>query len=340
MSSLNLNNDGYGLSFDLNAPFLSQVPSSSSAPYLGHHVVSEKSEIPFEILNPLVIHPNGNENMVPNNEGYFGNGQKNMSLENDEAENEAKNMFFETQKFMNSNLFIRGHWRPNEDAKLKALVAEHGPQNWNIIAENLPGRSGKSCRLRWFNQLDPKINRTAFSKEEEYKLLEAHNFYGNKWAAICKLFPGRTDNAVKNHWHVIMARRQRGQSSRKKRPAFQTPSNESLTSAIDESNSNFLKFNLATRPLINYQAYGLQMGLFGARNQEARDFGFDKIFSAMKGSSIGHMEKLKSVDQSNYSDSKSEVSVSESVATNRKNEAFLGDKIKKPFIDFLGVGYT
>lgn len=142
MSSLNLNNDGYGLSFDLNAPFLSQVPSSSSAPFLGHHVVSEKSEIPFEILNPLVIHPNGNENMVPNNEGYFGNGQKNMSLENDEAENEAKNMFFETQKFMNSNLFIRGHWRPNEDAKLKALVAEHGPQNWNIIAENLPGRSG------------------------------------------------------------------------------------------------------------------------------------------------------------------------------------------------------
>lgn len=141
MSSLNLNNDGNGLSLDLNVPFLSQVPSSSSAPILGHEV-SEKSEIPFESFNPLMIHPNGNENMVPNNEGYFGNGQKNMFLNNDEAEKEAKSMFYETQKFMNSNLFIRGHWRPNEDAKLKALVAEHGPQNWNTIAEHLHGRSG------------------------------------------------------------------------------------------------------------------------------------------------------------------------------------------------------
>lgn len=36
----------------------------------------------------------------------------------------------------------RGHWRPAEDAKLKELVAKYGPQNWNLIAENLQGRSG------------------------------------------------------------------------------------------------------------------------------------------------------------------------------------------------------
>lgn len=36
----------------------------------------------------------------------------------------------------------RGHWRPAEDAKLKELVAVYGPQNWNLIAEKLQGRSG------------------------------------------------------------------------------------------------------------------------------------------------------------------------------------------------------
>lgn len=36
----------------------------------------------------------------------------------------------------------RGHWRPAEDEKLRQLVEQFGPQNWNSIAERLQGRSG------------------------------------------------------------------------------------------------------------------------------------------------------------------------------------------------------
>lgn len=58
---------------------------------------------------------------------------------------------------------VRGPWSPEEDAVLSRLVSKFGARNWSLIARGISGRSGKSCRLRWCNQLDPILKRKPFS---------------------------------------------------------------------------------------------------------------------------------------------------------------------------------
>lgn len=56
------------------------------------------------------------------------------------------------------------------------LQQEQGAGNWGAIAASLPAdpaRSAKSCRLRWFNYLNPGVKHAPFSAEEDRIILDA-----------------------------------------------------------------------------------------------------------------------------------------------------------------------
>uniref|UniRef100_A0A0E0LIW6 Uncharacterized protein n=1 Tax=Oryza punctata TaxID=4537 RepID=A0A0E0LIW6_ORYPU len=128
----------------------------------------------------------------------------------------------------NNSGLVKGGWTREEDEVLREMVRHHGDRKWAEIAKRLPGRIGKQCRERWTNHLHPDIRKDIWTEEEDRKLIKAHQTYGNRWSAIARSLPGRSENTVKNHWNATKRSLNSKRRLRKKNSEQAVPGQPSL----------------------------------------------------------------------------------------------------------------
>ena len=106
------------------------------------------------------------------------------------------------------------NWDDKEDQLLRDAMSASGSSgklNWATIAFHVPGRSIKQVQARWYDTLDPTINKDEWSEAEACRLEDLVEELGTKWAKIVEQLSGprgrRTRNQAKNNYNI----RRRGQ---------------------------------------------------------------------------------------------------------------------------------
>ena len=95
------------------------------------------------------------------------------------------------------------------------------PKKWTQIAQRFNNlahdgdniKSPKQCRERWFNHLNPDLQKGNWTLDEDIAILEGQRKYGNSWSKIAKNLSGRNENIVKNRWNTLIKRHEKEQGS-------------------------------------------------------------------------------------------------------------------------------
>jgi hypothetical protein len=99
-------------------------------------------------------------------------------------------------------------WSAEEDALLRALVAQHGEEAWQFVCtQGFVERTHRQCRMRYLNYLAPGLALDEYSAAEDAHLLASVAELGEgKWAGVAARLPGRRPDSVRNRWRSLQGR--------------------------------------------------------------------------------------------------------------------------------------
>ena len=96
-----------------------------------------------------------------------------------------------------------GIWKNSEDEILKAAVMKYGKNQWARVSSLLVRKTAKQCKARWYEWLDPSIRKTAWTRDEEEKLLHLAKLMPTQWRTIAPLV-GRTATQCLEHYNRLL----------------------------------------------------------------------------------------------------------------------------------------
>jgi hypothetical protein len=101
---------------------------------------------------------------------------------------------------------LRSKFTIEEDDRLKRIIAQHPTRSWREVASFFPGKSARQVRERFKNYLNPDLNHTTWTAEEDALLLEKYAVIGPQWRVLKSFFANRSDVNVKNRGSVLSTR--------------------------------------------------------------------------------------------------------------------------------------
>ena len=110
------------------------------------------------------------------------------------------------RKALQNKQSLRQKFTPEEDLRLRQLVAELGTKAWKKVSARMPDRSTRQCRERYNNYLSPLLKNDPWTSEEDKLLEEKVKEMGQKWSIIAHFFNGRSDVNVKNRYALLVSK--------------------------------------------------------------------------------------------------------------------------------------